>query len=302
MLKWAGGKRQLLPQLRRFYPERLRGYYEPFLGSGAVFFDLFNLGRLDAAPVALTDSSADLIGTYLRIRDATDAIIAALERLQAAHYRAPRSHYFRVRDQLFNPLRARWRDAGSDPAAFGVDLASMLLYLNRTGYNGLFRLNAAGQFNVPPGRYEQPRIVHAERLRAAVVPLNTPHVTLRRAPFEEALAQVRRGDLVYLDPPYAPLTRTANFRSYTAVGFGDDDQRQLCEVTIDLAHRGAIVVLSNSAVPAVQDLYESRRARRAGLRCWTVPARRSINSRGERRGTVEELIVSNREPDAHSLS
>lgn len=296
ILKWPGGKRQLLAQLRRFYPPEVGGYLEPFLGSGAVFFDLFNRGALGAAPVLLSDRNADLIGTYRRVCDATGAVIGALTVLDEGHARDPRAHYYRVRDDAFNPQREVWRQRGGDPGDFSADLAAMFVYLNRTGYNGLFRLNASGRFNVPAGRYGRPRIVIADRLHAAAAPLSRPQLRLQSVAFDEALAAARPGDLVYLDPPYAPLTATANFRAYTAAGFSADDQVRLRDLVLALAARRVDVILSNSTAPSVMALYDTRAARSVGLRCFRVPARRAINTRGDRRGAIEELIVSNRRP------
>jgi DNA adenine methylase len=295
-LKWAGGKRQLLAQLRRFYPPTIGCYFEPFVGSGAVFFDLMATGRLHRAPAALSDENADLIGTYLRVRDDTEAVIAALSELEAGHQHGGRDHYYAIRDRQFNPGRDAWRARGGQSAEYPVGLAAMLLYLNRTGYNGLFRLNANGHFNVPAGRYDKLSIVNAERLRSAAQALDRGRVTISTAPFDAAVEAASKGDLIYFDPPYAPLSATANFRSYTARGFTVSDQVRLRDLAIELAARGAAVVLSNSTAPGVVALYDQRAVRRAGLKCWRVSARRAINSRSDRRGEVEELIVTNVTP------
>jgi DNA adenine methylase len=293
VLKWAGGKRQLLPQLRPFFPARVERYHEPFFGSGAVFFDLCASGRLDPASAHLSDDNADLIGAYLRLRDATRDVLAALATLAKRHAREGRTHYYRVRDEHFNPGRRQWVAAGADPARYPAKLAAMLLYLNRTGYNGLFRLNASGDFNVPAGRYDSPKIVNEERIMAAAALLN--RATITRAGFNASLASARAGDLVYIDPPYAPLTRTANFRSYTAAGFSDAEQRALRDDVIELATRGVRIVLSNSTAPSVLALYEDPVTTRVGLRCHRVRARRAINTNAAGRGHVEELVVSNAE-------
>jgi DNA adenine methylase len=230
-LKWAGGKRQLLPHLRPHYPPRFRAYVEPFLGSAAVFFDLRSRGLLDEHDVVLSDSSADLITCYTAVRDHVDDVIAELERLEAGHRRRGERHYYEVRDERFNPLRRQLRSEQGPPveavSSEGVGLAAMLIYLNRTGYNGLFRVNASGDFNVPIGRYERPRICDAPGLRAASAALRAVRARLQVAPFFEVLAAARREDFVYLDPPYAPLTRTARFTSYTAGGFDSADQHRL---------------------------------------------------------------------------
>jgi DNA adenine methylase len=293
-LKWAGGKRQLLPQLRRFYPPRFATYHEPFLGSGAVFFDLVGRGDLAARGAVLTDENPDLIGCYLRVRDSVDAVIGGLERLERGHTSGGADHYRRVRDERFNPRRQAWRTAGGSLDAYGPDLAAMLIYLNRTGYNGLFRVNQSGGFNVPPGRYLNPRITDAALLRQVSATLGAPGVQLSLGSFEAVVDRAAAGDFVYFDPPYAPLSPTANFRSYTARGFSDTDQARLQQVTVSLAKRGVTVLLSNSTAPVVLELFETDgAATAAGLRAVRVPARRAINTRADRRGVVEELLVTN---------
>ena len=293
-LKWVGGKRQLLPVLRRFYPHSRGAYFEPFLGSGAVFFDLLGQGALDARRVVLSDDNADLIGCYLRIGDSLGAVVAELERLASDHARGGRESYLGVRDLRFNPLRAKWRAQGGHARDYSPELAAMLIYLNRTGYNGLFRLNSTGEYNVPPGRYERPRILDAALLQLASRALTAPGMSVRHAPFDCAVAEAAAGDFVYFDPPYSPLSATANFRGYTARGFGEDDQERLQAALITLAERGVHVLLSNSTAPAVTRLYEKNAAAtNAGLRAWRFPARRAVNSRADLRGVVEELVVSN---------
>lgn len=297
-LKWAGGKRQLLPVLRTYYPARLGAYHEPFLGSGAVFFDLWSSGRLADRRVWLSDENPDLVGCYLRVRDHVDDLIRALERLAAGHAQGGREFYYEVRDDLFNPRRAAWWANGGQPDSYPVELAAALLYLNRTGYNGLFRLNKRGGYNVPAGRYTRPRIVDAPRLRAVAAVLASPRVTLRCQPFEAVRTRAERDDFVYFDPPYAPLGATANFRHYTARGFGDADQARLQALAVELAGRGVHVLLSNSSAEVIVRLYGERVAKAAGLRIRRVPARRAINTRADRRGPVVELLVSNLGPVA----
>lgn len=296
-LKWVGGKRQLLPVLRRYYPASYGAYFEPFAGSGAVFFDLVSRGHLDGRPATLSDDNADLVGCYARVGDALDAVLTALERLAEGHAAGGRAHYLDVRDARFNPQRAAWRAAGGDVAAYAPELAAMLIYLNRTGYNGLFRLNASGQYNVPPGRYERPRIVDRALLTEVSAVLGRPDMRVQHAPFDRVLQDARAGDFAYFDPPYAPLSKTANFRGYTGRGFTDGDQARLQQVLIELSRRGVHVLLSNSTAPSVSRLYDGNAdAEQAGLRAWQVPARRAVNSNAQRRGPVEELVVSNIQP------
>jgi len=300
LLKWAGGKRQLLPHLRRFYPHAFTRYIEPFCGSGAVFFDLHAAGRLRNRDVVLIDSNADLIGCYETVRDATADVAAELDQLAADHARAGQVHYYAVRDELFNPLRERLRTADGR-IAYTPALAAMLIYLNRTGFNGLFRVNARGAFNVPAGRYDRPKIADHARLTRVAEALSSRRVRLVFGSFETALDISAADDFLYFDPPYAPVSRTASFTSYTAVRFAVDDQIRLQQVVIELARRGCHVLVSNSTADEIDALYAtSPDARAAGLRAERVRARRAINSSGSRRGLVDEFLISNVEPNARS--
>ena len=293
LLKWVGGKRQLLPVLRQYYPARFEGYVEPFFGSGAVFFDLWNDGRLSGRRTVLIDSNTDLIGCYEAVRDRPDGVADELERLAQGHARGGRTHYYAVRDDQFNPARAARRTTDGR-IAYTPELAAMLIYLNRTGFNGLFRVNASGAFNVPAGRYERPRIADRERLHTVAAALSAPHVTLRWGTFTDALTIAGRGDFLYIDPPYAPLSQTANFTGYTAPRFGDEEQQRLQEMVIALVRRGCHVLVSNSTAPTITALYDrNAEASAAGLRALRVPARRAVNSNASRRGPVEEYIITN---------
>lgn len=293
LLKWVGGKRQLLPQIRRFYPPSFGRYLEPFLGSGAVFFDLHAAGRLRDRDAVLIDSNADLIGCYEMLRDATAAVGDALECLAAGHAAGGRAHYFAVRDERFNRLRSE-RRADDGRIAYTPELAAMLIYLNRTGFNGLFRLNARGAFNVPPGRYDRPTIADRTKLARVAEALASPRVRLVWGGFERARELAEDGDFVYFDPPYAPVSRTANFTAYTSPRFDAADQARLQQVVIDLARRGCFVLVSNSTADAIGALYEhSRAAAAAGLHAFRVPARRAVNSDASRRGPVDEYLITN---------
>jgi DNA adenine methylase len=293
-MKWAGGKRQLLPALRRYYPADFRQYIEPFTGSGAVFFDLYASGQLEGRGARLADVNPDLIGCYRTVRDQAEAVIDALWALETEHSMRGDECYYEVRDQRFNPARVT-RTPGDPIIAdrYTPELAAMLIYLNRTGFNGLFRLNRRGEYNVPVGRYTNPRICDPDHIRSVARALSRTGVTLECTPFDRVLASARAGDFVYCDPPYAPLTRTAAFAHYTAQGFDGDDQAALQRAVFAAARRGAIVVLSNSSAPEIVSAYGSRQARAAGLTLEYVPARRAINSRSTLRGPVDELIVTN---------
>src|SRR4051812_4042091 len=223
ILKWAGGKRQLLPELRPFYPPMFARYFEPFLGSGAVFLDLHNSGLLDDRPVHLSDINADIVGCYWAVRDQVDAVIAALQEHERGYRNAGGDHFYKVRDRQFNPTRLEVHASANPAAAYTPELAAMLIFLNRTGFNGLFRLNARGGFNVPHGRNANPRICDEENLRGWSALLRRRGVHLDVCGFETTLEQAKRSDFVYLDPPYAPLSGTARFTSYTAGGFDAEE-------------------------------------------------------------------------------
>ena len=294
-LKWAGGKRQLLPRLRDFYPESFASYREAFLGSGAVFFDLVDRGVLNGRRTALTDINADLIGCYSQLRRDPERMVDVLRKLAAGYKRNPEAHYYRVRDKKFNPERHAILTAGGVfSEGYTAELAAMLVYLNRTGYNGLFRLNSKGMFNVPLGRYANPMICDADNLRNVAAVLSNKTVSISEQAYVQALEKAVEGDFVYLDPPYAPVSSTALFTSYTAVGFSSQDQITLQEAVVNLAKRGCWVLLSNSTAPEVAALYDDNTdARRAGLVAHKVPARRAINSDAGKRGRVFEYIITN---------
>jgi DNA adenine methylase len=261
-LKWAGGKRQILPDILRRLPERCETYHEPFLGGGAVFFALAARGAFRRA--VLGDRNADLIDAYLGVRDDVERVITRLARM-------PHDRSFYERLRALDPRKLS-----------GAQRAARIIYLNRTCYNGLYRVNRAGQFNVPFGRYENPRILDRENLRAASRALRG--AALGAGDFEAVLARARPGDVVYFDPPYVPLSATASFTAYDREAFGPDEQRRLARVLEALRRRGVYAVLSNSDVRVTRALYR-------GFPLETVRVRRAINSRADRRGPISELLV-----------
>jgi DNA adenine methylase len=280
--------------LRPFYPRRFNRYFEPFLGSGAVFLDLHNAALLGRGEVRLSDINADVIGCYKTVRDAPEKVVSALRALEGSYRSAGAAHFYDVRDQAFNPARRAIRDSADPAGGYTPALAAMLIFLNRTGYNGLFRVNARGEYNVPAGRYGNPTICDERNLHAWSEALSRPGVSLDVCTFDAALEAAGRGDFVYLDPPYAPLSATARFTSYTADGFGAVQHERLQRAVIRLADRRASVLLSNSAAPQIRTLYAGHGAARlAGLRATTVAARRAINSRAASRGAVREYLITN---------
>lgn len=265
VLKWAGGKRQLVPEILSRLPEKIETYFEPFVGGGAVFFALHNLRRFERA--VLGDKNPELVNLYLVLKHDVDGLIRALRKLEQRH---SESEYYRVR-------AARPR---SDAAR-----AARVLYLNRTGFNGLYRVNRSGQFNVPFGRYVKPSIVNEPRLRAAAAALADVEVVL--ADFEELCRRSRPGDAVYFDPPYLPLSATAGFAEYHADPFGPAEHARLARAFGELGRRRVATVLSNSDTPLTRELF-------AGHDLCVVSVRRPINSVGSRRGGVGELLVTPR--------
>jgi DNA adenine methylase len=264
IVKWVGGKGKLLPELARRAPTTFHRYFEPFVGGGALFFHL--------APRAavLSDTNAELVGCYRAVQSNVEAVVTALAR-----------HRERHSEEYFYAVREGWNEGKLRTSA---ERAAAFIYLNKTCYNGLWRVNSRGLFNVPAGRYVNPGILDAERLRAASSVLRA--ATLQVAPFEAVLADARRGDFVYFDPPYHPVSATADFTSYTAEGFGTDDQERLAETFARLDDRGCAVMLSNSDTPFTRRLYARWRVER-------VLCARAVNSRADRRGAVGELLVTN---------
>lgn len=262
-LKWAGGKRRLVPTLHRLLPRAWGGYFEPFLGSGALYFSMPQSGA------HLNDANEELICCYEVVRDQPEKLIS---RLRQHVY--SREHYAAVR-------RLRPEDLTE------VERASRFVFLNRTCFNGLWRVNRRGEFNTPMGRYTNPRLVPDVQIRAASEALRSCH--LSADPFEAAVYGCQAGDLVYLDPPYVPTAKYSDFDRYHRLCFGEEDQQRLAVLFAELHERGCLVMLSNSDAPLVRELYQQ---------WWftSVQATRSISCVGQGRGKVAEVIVTNYAP------
>lgn len=262
--KWAGGKRQLLPELRKALPAKWGHYYEPFIGGGALFFDLRASGWTGAA--TLGDANERLVRMYLGVRGDVDEVIRLLRKT-----RYDKTFYLRE--------RARNPDLFGDDA----EIAAWFIYLNKTGFNGLYRVNRKGEFNVPFGRYDNPLICDELNLRACAKALCKTKFVI--GDFEKTLKSAETGDLVYCDPPYVPVSATSDFTSYTRDGFDMPDQVRLRDCAAALKKRGVHVILSNADVPAVRKLYK-------GFTIRAVSARRAINSKATSRGAVGEVIIT----------
>lgn len=260
-LKWAGGKRALLSVLRDHVPQDFATYHEPFIGGGAFFFDL----RPQRA--VLCDANERLVRTWRCVRDDVEALI---ERL-AAHERRHAPNYFYAQ-------RQRAIDAESD-----VELAAWLIYLNKTAFNGLYRVNRNNGFNVPLGRYSSPRICDPERLRACARAL--ADATVETHDFGAILDRAQPNDFVYFDPPYVPASASANFTAYSHEPFGLEQHVRLRDTALALKRRGVHVLLSNSWNDTVRELYAD------GFKMRRVQAPRAINSKGSARGCVDEALI-----------
>jgi DNA adenine methylase len=266
-LKWAGGKRQILDQLLAILPKQMETYYEPFVGGGAVFFALAAEGRFRRA--LLNDANRELMDCYQAIRSFPEDLIDQLG-------------LWPVNKDTFTQVRA-WSPAELSP----IMRAARMIYLNKAGFNGLYRVNKKGEFNVPYGKWKRPpKVLHADNLRACSEVLNR-FATLYCQDFAEVVGDTGPGDVVYFDPPYIPVSVTSNFTSYTSDGFTLDDQHRLAACFRELVQRGVKVVASNSDTETTRSLY-------AGFELNEIQSKRCINSKGDRRGFVRELIIVGR--------
>jgi DNA adenine methylase len=265
-LKWVGGKGKLERSLSAWYPPgiELMRHVEPFIGGGAVFFA--------RAPerALLCDINRDLVQTYVSVRDEVSLVVRHLERLAAGH---GEESYYKVRERY----NARDHKTLAERAA-------LFVYLNKTCFNGLYRVNKSGHFNVPMGRYAKPAIADVATLKAASLTL--AQADIRCLPFEALVAEAKPGDFVYLDPPYEPVSRTANFTAYASDGFTQADQTRLRDVFRELDRRGSKLMLSNSNVPFIRELYR-------GYQFDEVLAARAVSCDPKKRGAVTELVIRN---------
>lgn len=270
-VKWAGGKTQLLGPIMNVMPRGIRTYYEPFIGGGAVFFDMANEERFERA--VLNDWNQELINTYKVVRDFPDDLTARLratEELYKADETGGAQTYDRVRSKDPSTL---------DP----VMRATRFIFLNKTCFNGLHRMNKRGEFNVPWGKYKTPAICDEANLRACAAVL-AKSTTLHTGDFTHAVKDAAPGDVVYFDPPYVPLNASSDFAAYTSDGFGIDDQHRLLACIKLLVEKGVTVIESNSDTQVVRALYE-------GFEIIPIMAKRHINSKGDGRGPVGEVII-----------
>lgn len=267
VVKWVGGKRQLLPEIVPLIPKRIKNYCEPFLGGGAVLFSL------QPSKAIVNDINGDLITVYEVIRDDVESLIESLR-----NHKNTSEYFYEIRDldrnkELYNTVSK-------------VEKASRLIYLNKTCFNGLFRVNSAGEFNTPFGHYKNPNIVNEPVLRAVNKYFNSSSILFYREDFAETLKRVEKGSFVYLDPPYDPVSDTASFTGYNKGGFDRNEQERLKLCCDKLTESGIKFMLSNSATDFIKDLYKDYYIN-------IVKAKRTINSDASKRGAVEEVLITN---------
>ena len=285
VLKWAGGKRQLLDDLYDRFPAEYNSYHEPFFGGGALFFDL------EPSNGTINDTNTRLINFYEHVRDNPRELIRKLQQFDGPETpanpdqpfnetnrkgREIKNYYYQQRERFNNRVHGDEFDS--------LEEAALLLYLNRTCFNGLYRENASGDFNVPIGGYVNPDWVRSDEIKQASKVLSNTEILNKNWTY--ILEKANHGDLVYLDPPYKPMSATEYFNDYSAEGFGKEDQEELCEKAYKLTEKGVHVIVSNSGV--TYGMYED-----AGFDVGVVGATRSINSDGENRDEVDEIIATN---------
>jgi DNA adenine methylase len=269
-VKWVGGKRQLLAQFRRLnlYPPakfdiKTGRYFEPFVGGGAVFFDLLPKEGY------LSDLNKELVTTYNVIKNDVNGLIKSLKK-----HKTDKEYFLEIRAQ--------------DPKILSdLDVASRFIFLNRTCFNGMYRVNSKGGFNVPYGKYSNPLICDEDNLKKVSKALQ--HVEIKHQDYKEVLKKAKKGDFIYFDPPYYPVSKTASFTSYTAESFLDKEQIELRDTVLELNKRGCFVMLSNSDTPFINKIYSGFK----GVRISKVEAGRAINSNGSGRGKITEVLVTN---------
>ncbi len=271
-IKWVGGKRGLLKQILPLFPKKFNNYYEPFIGGGAVFFELYSKGLLKNKKIVLSDINSELINTYNIIKTNPYELITNLENYKAQHNK---EFYYKIREL---DRKEDYKNLSN------LEKATRFLYLNKTCFNGLYRVNKKGYFNTPIGSYKNPNIADRDVILSASEALQ--NVTIKQQSFKEILKEVEKDDLVYFDPPYYPLNDTSNFTSYDSNCFLEDEQFELFEVFDKLADNDVKVVESNSDTKFIKELYKK-------YDIQIVNANRFINSKSNGRGKITEVLIRN---------
>ena len=272
--KCTGGKRQLLPILKDLMPKEYDTYYEPFIGGGALFFDL----KPDKA--VINDFNTELIYAYNEIRLNPQKLVSLLREHEKKNQELGKKHYLEIREA---------DRSDSINQMTNTERAARIMYMLRVNFNGLYRVNSKNQFNVPYGKYKKPKIVDEKLIFAISEYLNSNDITILNGDFEWAVKDAKKGDFVYFDPPYAPISATSAFTSYTHEGFGTNEQYRLRELFVELTNKGVKVMLSNSDVGAIRELYEPLES----VNIIEIQANRMYTTRASTEKTVQELIIRN---------
>ena len=270
-LKWAGGKRQLLPEIHKFIPAQYTQYYEPFVGAGAVLFSL------QPRKCTINDTNSELINCYRVIQEQPEELIQLCQQHQEHN---SKEYYYTLREQ---DRRDDFLDLPS------VVRAARIIYLNKTCFNGLFRVNSSGQFNVPYGKYKNPTIADPTVIKAISTYLNQAQISILNGDFAQTVATAKQGAFIYFDPPYHPLSDTSSFTGYSMNGFGESEQIRLKELCDELTARGCQILASNSAAPWIKSLYDEPQ-----YEVIEVKATRAINTVASKRGRINELLIHNK--------
>lgn len=269
VVKWAGGKRQLLEKIRESLPKQFSTYYEPFFGGGALLFDM------QPQKAIINDLNGDLISAYEVIKNNSDKLLEILK-----------EHEELNNEEYFYTVRDMDRKSIEYSKLTNIEKAARLIYLNKTCFNGLFRVNSSGQFNTPYGRYKNPNIVNEPIIKAVSKYFNENEIKILSVDFELAIKDTKEGDFVYLDPPYDPISNTSSFTGYNEIIFNKSEQERLKKVCDELNKKGVKFLLSNSATDYIKDLYKD-------YNIEIVKAKRSINCNGLKRGDIDEVLVRN---------
>lgn len=272
VVKWVGGKRQLLPEIKKYSPKKFNTYFEPFVGGGAVLFEL------QPKQAIVNDINKELINLYSVIQNNVDELIEKLS--DTKKYSNTSECYYKVRELDREPKKYN--------KLTGVDRAARILYLNKTCYNGLYRVNSMGEFNSPFGSYKNPNIINSITLKAVSKYFNESNIKFLNGDFEKTVKTAKKGDFVYFDPPYAPISKTSNFTGYNENGFGENEQIRLKKLCDILDKKGVKFLLSNSDCDFIKKLYKD-------YNIVTIKAKRTINSNANNRGSISEVLIRNYE-------
>lgn len=268
-VKWVGGKRQLLNEIEKHIPEQFSRYYEPFVGGGAVLF------HVQPKNAVINDSNKELVNLYNVIKESPEELIEDLKK-------------HKNEEKYFYEVRGIDREKEKYFELSNIQRASRIIFLNKTCYNGLFRVNSSGEFNSPFGRYKNPNIVNDITIRAVGNYLKNTNIQILNTDYEESLSKIRKGAFVYFDPPYDPISDSSSFTGYTKNGFDKTEQERLKKMCDKLNDKGINFLLSNSSTEFIRDLYKN-------YNMFSIKAKRTINSKGDGRGEITEVLVKNYE-------